>query len=98
MEFNSSHWEVEREYDWSITTPNVAVLESLAVYEHGDSERVGDVLELPLTEYTDPDGLDRFVRNTPSPILEFRLQEYRVRIQDNTVSITTMGSNGIPAT
>ena len=79
--------EVEREYDWESITPGVAILETLAILEHGDTDKIGDVLETPLVEYIDTDGLDRVVTSTQSLTMEFSVDQYTVRIQDNTVSI-----------
>lgn len=80
---------VQRQFDWESVPPTVAVLEAIAVLEHGTPERSGEVLDQPLNDTVDTDALDRLVRDATSVFVEFSVSNYAIQIRDDTVSITT---------
>jgi hypothetical protein len=80
---------VDRAYDWSKTPLTEAILESIAIFEYDDAERVGEVLDSPLPEYIDTDALDAVVTSTQPITIEFLLAEYKIRIQDNRLSVVS---------
>jgi hypothetical protein len=84
---------VRREYDWEQTTPTFAVLESIAVFKHGNPNLAKDVLDTPLNDYIDGDGLDKVVRSPASVTIEFTAASYDVRISGNQVTVTAADSN-----
>lgn len=78
---------VQRHYDWSNVSPSVAIIETMAVFEHGEPRRAADVLETPLNEHVSTDALDALVRNDTLTAISLIISDYHVLITGNTVGI-----------
>lgn len=79
---------VRREYDWEKTTPTFAILESMAMLEYGNPDLTNDVLDAPLNDYVDMDGLEQTVQSNVSVTIEFTIAKYAVRIAGKEVCVT----------
>lgn len=80
---------VRREYDWGETTPTYAILETISVFEYGHPDRTEAVLDTPLYEYVDPDGLEKAVNSSATVTIEFIVSKYEIQIAGNQVSVTS---------
>lgn len=77
---------LRRQFDWSNTAPSVAIVESIAAFEERRENWV-DAIDRPLDEYVDTDALDALVANGRPCSVSLVVSEYRVRIDDDTVSV-----------
>lgn len=78
---------VQQEYDWDVVEPAVAVLESIAVFEHGDESEAVSVLDEPLSTHVETDALNTLVRSGTTTSVTFTVAEYSVRIHRNVVGV-----------
>lgn len=79
---------IQREYDWSNISPVVAVLESIAVFEHGDPGKTGEVLDSPLQTYVETDALETIATSDKPVAVNFSTPNYRIQVHRDTVSVT----------
>lgn len=71
-----------REYDWTETSPSVAVVTTVATLENMDPVDL-----TPLYEYIDPDSLDTLLTSGDDVSLSFSAYGYSVNIVGSTVII-----------
>jgi hypothetical protein len=80
---------VHREYDWATVTPGVAILESIAMLEHGEVTKSTDVLAKPLADYLEVDSLNTLVKSNSEISISFVVDDYQVEIEGDTVGVTS---------
>lgn len=85
---NSGVSGMQREYDWDDVEPAVAVLESIAAFEHGDAGDPASALNPPLQSHVDVDALNAIVREGSMSHLALRIDDYRVQIHGECVDIS----------
>lgn len=79
---------LQRQYDWASIPPSVAIIESIAVFDHGDPGRMADVLDSPLYEYVDPDALNDLIRSDTPVTIVFTISDHHIHITENTVCVS----------
>ncbi len=75
-------------YVWSSTTPTVAIVNAIAGIENVESTDLPTTLDTHLYDHVDPEALDTLVTTSSDPELSFVVDDYRVEIDGNQLSIT----------
>ncbi|QCS42187.1 HalOD1 output domain-containing protein [Natrinema versiforme] len=74
-------------YTWSSTTPTVAIVNAIAGIEGVDPTDLSTALGTTLYEQIDPEALDTLVITGSHPEVAFTVDDYRVEIDENDLSI-----------
>ncbi len=77
-----------RTYDWSATVASTATITALATLEEVDPVELSDVFGATLYDHIDPEALDALVAGEGHVILSFPIDDYRVRIDGEELTIT----------
>ncbi|WP_137288809.1 HalOD1 output domain-containing protein [Natronorubrum halophilum] len=77
-----------RTYDWSATAASTATITALATLEEVDPVELSDVLDITLYDHVDPEALDTLVAGEERVDLSFLIDDYRVRIDGEELTIT----------
>ncbi|GAB7021010.1 hypothetical protein JCM18750_38720 [Halostagnicola bangensis] len=77
-----------RTYDWSATVASMATLTALGTLEEVDPVELSDVLGTTLYDHVDPEALDTLVAGEKRVNLSFLIDDYRVRIDGEELTIT----------
>ncbi|WP_226479664.1 HalOD1 output domain-containing protein [Natrinema amylolyticum] len=75
-------------YTWSSTTPTVAIVNAIAGIEGVEPTDLSTVLGTTLYEQINPEALDTVVITGTHPEIAFSVDDYRVEIDGNELSIT----------
>lgn len=78
---------VQSRYDWSTIRPSVAVIDALATIEGTEPKELATVSETTLYAQIDPEALDTIVVDGNRVTVSFTIGDYRVRIDDDVVTI-----------
>lgn len=78
---------VHEQFDWSVTTPSIAVIETVASIENVDPIDISVKEDMPLSDYIDPDALDTLVANTNLIFISFTVEDYKVEIDGEDLTI-----------
>lgn len=79
------------QYTWSSTTPTVAVANAIAGIENVDATELSGALDTKLYDHVNPEALDTLVTDSNHPVVSFTVDDYRVRITGNQLSISPVG-------
>lgn len=85
---NSRETLFRRTYDWSVTAASTATIAALATLEEVDPVELSDVFGTPLYDHVDPEALDTLVAGEGHVTLSFLIDDYRVRIDGEELTIT----------
>ncbi|WP_226042116.1 HalOD1 output domain-containing protein [Natrinema sp. DC36] len=77
-----------RTYDWSDTAASMATITALGTLEEVDPVELSDVLGTTLYDYVDPEALDTLVAAEELVNLSFLVDDYRVQIDGEELTIT----------
>ncbi|WP_224332305.1 HalOD1 output domain-containing protein [Haloprofundus halobius] len=77
-----------RTYDWSATAASLATLTALGKLEEVDPVELSDVLGTTLYDHIDPEALDTLVAGEGRVNLSFSIDDYRVQIDGEELTIT----------
>ncbi|WP_207590504.1 HalOD1 output domain-containing protein [Halomontanus rarus] len=77
-----------RSYDWSATAASMATLTALGTLEEVDPVELSDVLDTTLYDHVNPEALDTIVAGEERVNLSFLIDDYRVRIDGEELTIT----------
>ena len=75
-------------YDWSDTTAGMATLTALGTLEEVDPVELSDVLGTTLHDHVDPEALNTLVAGEERVNLSFLIDDYRVQIDGEKLTIT----------
>ena len=78
---------VRSRYDWSTIAPSTAIVYALASLENARPVQLPSKLDGSLYEYIDPEALDRIIAGKDAACIEFTVDEYDIRIEDETLEI-----------
>ncbi|WP_222918460.1 HalOD1 output domain-containing protein [Natrinema sp. SYSU A 869] len=78
-------------YTWSSTTPTVAVVNAIAGIEDVEPTDLSTALGTTMYEHINPEALDTVVTTGTHPEIAFSVDNYRVEINGNELSITAGG-------
>ena len=78
----------QQTYDWSATAASTATVTALATVEAVDPVEFSDVFGATLYDYVDPEALDTLVDRDGQVSLSFLIDDYRVRIDGEELTIT----------
>lgn len=78
---------VQAQYDWSTTSPSIAIIDAIATLENVDPVGLSSTLDTTLFDYVDPDALDTLVTDDGNILISFTIDEYTVQIDENTLVI-----------
>ncbi|WP_436908977.1 HalOD1 output domain-containing protein [Halosimplex marinum] len=79
-----SRLSVQRQYDCSETSPSLAVVHTLADIKNCDP---ANLVDPQLSEYIDPDAVDRLVRGNEDVQVSFSIDRYRVCLAGTELTI-----------
>lgn len=79
---------IRRTYDWSATAASMATLTALGTLEEVDPVELSDVFGTTLYDHVDPEALDALVAGEGHVTLSFLIDDYRVRIDGEELTIT----------
>lgn len=79
---------IRRTYDWSATAASTATIAALATLEEVDPVELSDVFGATLYDYVDPEALNALVAGEGHINLSFLIDDYRVRIDGEELTIT----------
>ncbi|WP_224448274.1 HalOD1 output domain-containing protein [Haloprofundus salilacus] len=77
-----------RKYDWSATAASMATLTALGTVEEVDPVELSDVFGTTLYNHVDPEALDTLVAGEERVNLSFSIDDYRVRIDGEELTIS----------
>ena len=75
------------QYTWSSTTPTVAIVNAIAGIENVEPTDLPTVLDTSLYDHVNPDALDTLVTECEHRVISFTVDDYRVRIKGNQLTI-----------
>ena len=75
-------------YNWSNTTPSIAVIDAIAAIENVEASDLEGSLDAPLFNYIDPEALDRLVTSDSQITVSFTFGEYHVLIDGDELSVS----------
>ena len=78
---------VRCDYEWSITPPSVAVIETIEQYQHSTPGEAASGIDEPLQHYIATDALDTALKSNPTMAIAFTLDDYIVEIDEQTVCV-----------
>lgn len=74
-------------YNWSNTSPSIAVINAIAAIENVESSDLEGSLDAPLFNYIDPEALDKLITSDSQITVSFTFDEYHVLIDGDELSV-----------
>ena len=75
-------------YNWSDTSPSLAVVDAIAVVEDVEPTDLHQTLGTTLYDQLDPEALDSLVTSASHVTISFTIGEYRIRIDGDELAIS----------
>lgn len=85
---NSREALFRRTYDWSATAASTATVAALATLEAVDPMKFSDVFGATLYDFVEPEALDALADSEGGVTLSFPIDDYRVRIDGEELTIS----------
>lgn len=80
--------QIESQYDWSSTLPSLAIIEAIASIENVKPFALADELDTTLYDHVDPEALNAVVKSNYEVRITFSIDDYRVEIEGDTLSVS----------